>query len=67
MAYGGVMMFDLEIARIIVGRHAPFVQGDAMLENISKAVAEGIAFGRKEALEIGRSGSQAEQHDISPS
>jgi hypothetical protein len=37
------MMFDLEIARIIVRRHAPFVQGVTMLENIAKAVAEGIA------------------------
>jgi hypothetical protein len=43
MPYGGVMMFDLEIARTIVRRHAPFVQGEALLENIAKAVAEGIA------------------------
>jgi hypothetical protein len=58
------MKTDLEKAREIVRRHAPFVQGAAMLENIAKAVTEGIVFGRKEALEIADRGSQAEQHGI---
>jgi hypothetical protein len=54
------MKSDLENARIIARRHVPMVQGEGTLENVAKAVAEGIAFGRKEALETTGRGSQAE-------
>ena len=43
-----VMENDLQKAREIAHKHSPFVSGDAMLENIAKAVADGIATGREE-------------------
>jgi hypothetical protein len=46
------MSLDLEKAREIVRRHGPFVGSmGTMPENIAIAVAEGIALGRKEAIE----------------
>ncbi len=46
------MPTDLEKARKIVRRHGTFIgPSGTMPENIAKAVAEGIAMGRKEGLE----------------
>jgi len=41
------METDLEKAYEIVRKHTPFVGGDALLDNIVKVVAEGIACGRE--------------------
>ena len=46
-------MSDLEKAKKIVAKHAPYVgSGGSMPGNIAIAVAEGIAMGRKEGLEL---------------
>jgi hypothetical protein len=46
-------MSDLEKARKIVAKRDSYVgKHGAMLENIATAVAEGIALGRKEGLEL---------------
>jgi len=43
---------DLEKARLIVGRHGTFIgPAGTMSENVARAVADGIALGRKEGLE----------------
>lgn len=42
------MKSDLEKARGIVRKYAPFVNGDRLLDSIERAVAEGIAVGRDE-------------------
>jgi hypothetical protein len=44
------MKTDLEMAREIVLRHSPFVGGEALAENIARAVADGIALGRSKTL-----------------
>ena len=49
-----VSEFDLENARKIVHKHAPFVGGPGLLEAVAKAVADGIALGRAEALTLDR-------------
>ncbi len=47
------MATDLEKARKIVGKFGSFVgAGGTMPENIAAAVAEGIALGRKDGLEL---------------
>jgi hypothetical protein len=44
---------DLEKAKKIVAKNAPYVgAGGSMPGNIARAVAEGIALGRKEGLEL---------------
>lgn len=43
---------DIEKARGIVRKHAPFVGGPALLEDVTKAVADGIVLGREEALRL---------------
>jgi hypothetical protein len=53
----GAVEIDLENARKIVHKHAPFVGGEVLLEDVAKAVADGIAFGRAEALTLDRSAS----------
>jgi hypothetical protein len=46
------MATDLEKARLIVMKSGSFVGSmETMHDNIAKAVAEGIALGRKEGLE----------------
>jgi hypothetical protein len=46
-------MSDLEKAKKIVAKHAPYVgAGGSLPGNIAIAVAEGIALGRKEGLEL---------------
>ncbi len=47
------MATDLEKARKIVGKREFFVgRGGTMRETIAKAVAEGIALGRQEGIEM---------------
>jgi hypothetical protein len=43
-----IMENDLQKAREIARKHSPFVGGNGMLENIAKAIADGIAMGREE-------------------
>jgi len=45
-------MTDLEKAERITAKHAPFVGGSSLEHNIARAVAEGIALGRQEALAV---------------
>lgn len=44
---------DLEKARLIVGRHGTFIgPAGTMSENVARAVADGIALGRKEGVAL---------------
>ena len=45
-------MTDMEKAEKITAKYAPFVGGASLEHNITRAVAEGIALGRKEALAL---------------
>jgi len=51
---------DLAKAREIAWLSGPFVGSTRMLEeNVAKAIAKGIAFGRKQAIELARQGKRA--------
>jgi hypothetical protein len=46
-------MTDLEKAKKIVAKHAPYVgAGGSLPDNVAQAVVDGIALGRKEGLEL---------------
>jgi hypothetical protein len=49
---------DLKRAREIAQAHWPFVGGVALPENVARAVAQGIAEGREQALEIAKKASE---------
>lgn len=58
---------DLEKARLIVGRYGTFIgPAGTTSENVARAVADGIALGRKEGLAIASEAIarlKAEHHD----
>jgi hypothetical protein len=53
------MTTDLDKAREIAEKHKPYVGNiGTMLPNIARAIAEGIAYGRKQGLETARAASE---------